>query len=122
MLEVTFKNLLPNEGLLGIAHEGYAQLRRRAGDAADALRCRVVIRDEPALGERFHVGVEVLCGRETALRTQTQSRSAQGALRHGMLAANMAAADLALCRDTPQEQDAHQETVSGLAFSPAALH
>lgn len=115
MLEVTFKNLLPNEGLLGIAHEGYAQLQRRAGTAAAALHCRVVIRDEPALGERYHVGVEVLCGEETALRTQTQSQTAHGALRHGMLAASMAAAELG------QSRSASQEMARGPAWSQPAV-
>jgi hypothetical protein len=82
MLQVTFRNLLPSEELVGAASEVYLKLRERAARGAGDTRCYVTISAERAMEHRpvwVRVLVELVPEEGRALaKSERPSASAPG--------------------------------------------
>jgi hypothetical protein len=106
MLQVTFRNLLPSEELVGAANDVYLKLRERTAGGGGDARCYVTISAEPAAEHRpvwVRVQVELVPGEGKTLRVLTEGADAALAVRSGILAAGPARLDVRPARRQTSE-------------------
>ena len=93
MLQMTFRNILPDESLLAFAHAVYANWRESYDVGADALQCHVTLQRRQAFHmtpDSFRVHVTVARGSMVNVQATAEERDPTIALRDGLLAASVA--------------------------------
>ncbi len=106
MLQVTFRNVLPSEGLVEIAQHEYRRLHERDTARAGRISCNVTIAHRSTSEARrnsFRVQIEILRGKAKACSAVSEGEDVQLALRAGMAAA----AGLASLAVAPRPMEAY---------------
>ena len=92
MLQIRFRNLVPDEDIVEAARDGYRRLRREAGGARHRMRCYItvckrLVSDPDA--QPYQVDLAILDEQRTVLRTRALGEDAGRLVGSSMLSACM---------------------------------